>query len=43
MNSGGLIWAWHLIPDPVGMIVQNIAFLVLVWIASEDRRNAAHT
>ena len=43
MNSGGLICAWHLIPDPVGMIVQNIAFLVLVWIASEDCRNAAHT
>ena len=43
MNSGGLIWAWHLIPDPLGMIVQNIAFLVLVWIASEDRPNAAHT
>jgi DoxX-like family len=43
MNSGGLIWAWHLIPDPVGMIVQNIAFLVLVWIASEDRPNAAHS
>ena len=42
MNSGGLIWAWHLIPDPVGMIVQNFAFLVLVWIASEDRRYAAH-
>ena len=43
MNSGGLIWAWHLIPDPVGMIVQNFAFLVLVWIASEDRRYAVHT
>ena len=43
MNIGGLIWAWHLIPDPVGMIVQNFAFLVLVWIASEDRRYAAHT
>jgi uncharacterized membrane protein YphA (DoxX/SURF4 family) len=43
MNSGGLIWAWHLIPDPLGMIVQNFAFLVLVWIASEDRRYAAHT
>jgi hypothetical protein len=24
------------------MIVQNVAFLVLVWIASEDRRYAAH-
>ena len=43
MNSGGLIWAWHLIPYQAGMIVQNIAFLVLVWIASEDRRYAAHT
>ena len=43
MNGGGLIWAWHLIPDPVGMIVQNFAFLVLVWIASEDRLYAAHT
>lgn len=43
MNSGGLIWAWHQIPDPVGMIVQNFAFLVLVWIASEDRRYAAQT
>jgi hypothetical protein len=42
MNIGGLIWAWHLIPDPVGMIVQNFAFLVLVWIASEGPRYAAH-
>src|ERR1700758_2065621 len=23
MNSAGLIWAWRLIPDPVGMILQN--------------------
>jgi DoxX-like family len=43
MNSGGLIWAWHLIPDPGGMIVQNFAFLVLVWIASEDRCYAAYS
>lgn len=43
MNGGGLIWAWHLIPDPIGMIVENFAFLVLVWIASEPRRYAAHT
>jgi hypothetical protein len=43
MNSGGLIWAWHLIPDPIGMIVENFAFLVLVWIASKDRGYAAHT
>jgi len=43
MNSGGVIWARHLIPDPVGMIIENFAFLVLVWIAAEDRRYAAHT
>lgn len=43
MNGGGLIWAWHLIPDPVGMVVQNLAFLALIWIASEDRLYAAHT
>jgi len=36
-------WAWHVITDPVGMIVQNLAFLVLVWIAAEDRFYAAHT
>ena len=43
MNGGGLIWASHVIPDPVGMVVQNIAFLALIWIASEDRLYAAHT
>jgi hypothetical protein len=40
MNAGGLIWAWRLLPDPGGMIVQNIAFLVLVWVAAEDRTYA---
>lgn len=42
MNGGGLIWAWHVIPDPIGLIVQNFAFLVLIWIASEDRLYVAH-
>ena len=42
MNSGGIIWAWHLIPDPAGMLVQNFAFLVLIWIATEDRQHVAH-
>jgi hypothetical protein len=35
MNAGGTIWARRLIPDPGGMIVQNLAFLVLIWIAAE--------
>ena len=41
MNAGGTIWAWRLIPDPGGMLVQNFAFLVLIWIATEDRQDVA--
>ena len=40
MNAGGLIWAAHLIPDPAGMVLQNITFLLLIWIANEDRQHA---
>jgi uncharacterized membrane protein YphA (DoxX/SURF4 family) len=40
MNTGGLIWAARLIPDPVGMILQNFTFLLLIWVAAEDRRYA---
>lgn len=32
LNLNGLIWARHLIHDPVGMIFKNAAFLVLAWI-----------
>jgi hypothetical protein len=41
MNTGGLIWARRLIPDPGGMIVQNLAFLVLIWIAAEENPHVA--
>ena len=41
MNAGGTIWARRLIPDPGGMIVQNLAFLVLIWIAAEDNPHVA--
>jgi hypothetical protein len=34
MNSGGLLWARHIIPDPAGMIVKNFAFLVLAWVVA---------
>jgi hypothetical protein len=34
LNSNGLYWARHVIPDPGGMIVKNFAFLVLVWVAA---------
>jgi uncharacterized membrane protein YphA (DoxX/SURF4 family) len=31
LNINGLLWARHIIHDPAGMVVKNIAFLVLVW------------
>jgi hypothetical protein len=31
LNVNGLLWARHIIHDPAGMILKNIAFLVLVW------------
>jgi DoxX-like family len=34
MNSGGLLWARGIIPDPPGMIVKNVAFLVLAWVVA---------
>jgi uncharacterized membrane protein YphA (DoxX/SURF4 family) len=34
MNVGGLVWARGVIADPGGMIVQNIAFLALVWVVA---------
>lgn len=40
MNAGGLVWAAHLIPDPAGMVLQNFTFLLLIWIATEDRQHA---
>jgi uncharacterized membrane protein YphA (DoxX/SURF4 family) len=33
LNSAGITWSRHLIPDPAGMLVKNFAFLVLVWVA----------
>ena len=32
LNVNGLLWARRLIHDPAGMIVKNIAFLLLAWI-----------
>jgi hypothetical protein len=32
LNVNGLVWARHIIHDPVGMVVKNTAFLVLVWV-----------
>jgi uncharacterized membrane protein YphA (DoxX/SURF4 family) len=32
LNANGLLWARHIIHDPVGMVVKNFAFLVLAWV-----------
>jgi hypothetical protein len=32
MNIGGLLWGRAAIPDPGGMVIQNLAFLALIWI-----------
>ncbi|HXK24455.1 MAG TPA: DoxX-like family protein [Myxococcota bacterium] len=34
LNANGLLWARHVIHDPGGMVVKNIAFLVLAWVAA---------
>ncbi len=31
MNIAGIFWARSLIADPVGMLLQNFVFLLLVW------------
>ena len=32
LNANGIVWARRIIHEPAGMIVKNIAFLVLVWV-----------
>lgn len=34
LNSGGIAFSRHLIPDPAGMVIKNTAFLVLAWVAA---------
>jgi DoxX-like family len=34
MNTGGLLWARHIIPDPIGMVFQNFAFVMLIWMCA---------
>ena len=34
LNVNGLLFARHLIHDPGGMVVKNVAFLVLAWVAA---------
>ncbi len=32
LNANGLLWARHIIHEPVGMVVKNFSFLLLVWV-----------
>lgn len=32
LNANGLLWARGIIHEPAGMVVKNLAFLVLVWV-----------
>ena len=32
MNANALMWARHLVFDPVGLVLKNVAFLMLVWV-----------
>ncbi len=34
LNASGLLFARRLIHDPGGMVVKNVAFLVLVWVGA---------
>jgi hypothetical protein len=34
MNAGGVIWASRMIPDPVGMLLQNLVLVLLAWVAA---------
>jgi uncharacterized membrane protein YphA (DoxX/SURF4 family) len=36
INAGGVFWASAIIPDPLGMLFQNFAFVLLVWIAARE-------
>ena len=37
LNTAGITWSRHLIPDPAGMVIKNFAFLVLAWVAAGQR------
>jgi uncharacterized membrane protein YphA (DoxX/SURF4 family) len=43
MNAAGMVWAWRLIPDPIGMILQNFAFVLLIWTAVEVGPHVANS
>lgn len=41
LNVNGLLWARRLIHDPGGMVVKNVAFLLLAWVTATMSHGAA--
>jgi len=42
MNAGGIFWCGREIPDIHGMLLLNLAFLVLAWTAANQGAAYAH-
>lgn len=42
MNMAGLIWGIAAIPDPIGMIITNLALLALIWMVATNNGTPAH-
>lgn len=36
INANALLWARHLVFDPVGLVLKNVAFLTLVWVCGSS-------
>jgi hypothetical protein len=34
LNTNGILWSRGLIHDPAGMVIKNVAFLVLAWVSA---------
>jgi hypothetical protein len=43
LNSAGIHFSRHRIPDPAGMVVKNSAFLVLAWVTASLAAGGAGT
>lgn len=41
LNANGLLWAHRIIHDPGGMVVKNVAFLLLAWVSAAMRVGAS--
>ncbi|HEY3243234.1 MAG TPA: DoxX-like family protein [Phycisphaerae bacterium] len=36
MNAGGLLWSRQAIHDPVGLVVQNLVLICLIWCVADQ-------